>query len=278
MIIANLGFRDLQYVIAVAEHQSITRAAEACSITQPALSERIKRIESTLDAELFERSKGSIWVTSVGKRFAADARKLLNQITEIDQTISSSNQPLSGPLHVGTITTLGPYLMPYLLPVLRKQFPDLQLVLQESLTDRLLECLQTGLLDVVIAATPLNAHGINSVDLFHEPLILAAPTNHKISASKKVKAKDLCGDDMVLLEDGHCLTGHALDICPAKQRKNRRPLHATTLETLRQMVAIGAGYTLIPSLAVGPKPPLSKMIDYRELSGKRQYGRTIGLA
>ena len=278
MGITNLGFRDLQYVIAVADSGSVSRAAEACSITQPALSERLKRIETTLGVELFERNKRAIQITAAGERLVIKARQLLDEAIEIDEIVAASREPLSGPLHLGVITTLGPYLMPHILPPLRKQYPKLELVLQEGLTDTLLSTLQSGSLDVVIAATPLHVAGINQIELFHEPFFLAAPKDHEIANRSVVHASDLCGEDMVLLEDGHCLSGQALDVCPAKQRQNRKRLHAMTLETLRHMVATGAGYTLLPSLAVGAKPPLSNLIRYRELSGKRRYGRKIVLA
>ena len=278
MGITNLGFRDLQYVVAVAECGSVSRAADACAITQPALSERIRRIEATLGVELFERSKRATRVTPAGEQLVLKARELLDQAIEIDDIVTTAHEPLTGPLHVGVIATLGPFLMPHVLPRLRKQYPRLELILHEGLTDALLNTLQAGSLDVLIAAAPLHASGIEQVDLFHEPFVLAAPVDHALASKQAVHASDLCGDDMVLLEDGHCLSGQALDVCPAKQRQNRKRLHAMTLETLRHMVATGAGYTLLPSLAVGTKPPLSKLIRYRELGGKRQYGRQIVLA
>jgi LysR family hydrogen peroxide-inducible transcriptional activator len=278
MTVANLGFRDLQYVVAVAECGSVSRAAEACAITQPALSERIKRIETTLGVELFERNKRSTRVTAVGERLVLKARQLLDEALEIDRIVASAKEPLSGPLHVGVIATLGPFLMPYVLPSLREQYPNLELVLQEGLTDGLLDTLRAGSLDLVIAAAPLHGAGLEQIELFHEPFVLAVPHDHALARRKIVNASDLSGDEMVLLEDGHCLSGQALDVCPAKQRQNRKRLHATTLETLRHMVATGSGYTLLPSLAVGANPPLTDLIRYRTLGGTRQYGRTIVLA
>ena len=278
MSIRNLGFRDLQYVVAVAELKSFSRAAQSCAITQPALSERIKRIESNLGVELFERNKRALRVTPVGERLVIKARELLDDAAEINEIVSSSNEPLAGPLRVGVITTLGPYLWPLVLPVLRHDYPNLQLVIQEDLTESLISTLQAGSLDIAIVSAPLRAAGIKQMDLFHEPFVLAVPIDHEFSKHKVVKATQLRGDEMVLLEDGHCLAGQALDICPAKQRRNRNRLHAMTLETLRHMVATGAGYTLLPSLAVGPKPPLTKLVRYIQLGGKQQYGRKIVIA
>lgn len=278
MSIQNLGFRDLKYIVAVAESGSISHAAEACAITQPALSERIKRIEVTLDVELFERSNRAFRVTPVGEMLVQKARELLDETADFDEIISASREPLRGRLSVGIISTLGPYLMPLVLPSLRKTYPNLELILHEGLTESLVPSLQAGSLDLIIAATPLNATGLKEISLFYEPFVLAVPVDHELASRKVVNAKDLCGNDMVLLQDGHCLTGQALDVCPAKQRQSRRRLHAMTLETLRHMVATGAGYTLLPSLAVGSDPPLTELIRYRRLSGKRQYGRKIVLA
>jgi LysR family transcriptional regulator, hydrogen peroxide-inducible genes activator len=278
MSIRNLGFRDLQYVVAVAEHQSFSRAAEACAITQPALSERIKRIEFTLDVELFERTKRSLTVTAVGERLVARARALLQDAVEIDGMLTASREPLSGPIRVGVIATLGPYLMPLILPALCKQYPAVELILREGLTEPLLATLQAGDLDVVIAAAPLHAPGMTQLALFDEPFVLAVPIEHPLAQRPVVHATDLRGDEMVLLDDGHCLSGQALDVCPAKQRHNQNRLHAMSLETLRHMVAAGAGYSLMPALAVGRKPALSKLIRYKKLGGKRQYGRKLVLA
>ena len=278
MSIRNLGFRDLQYIISVAECGSFSRAAEACAITQPALSERIKRIEHTLDIQLFERNKRAFKVTPVGERLVRKARALLDDARDIDEIVSSSQEALSGPLRVGIIATLGPYLMPLVLPRLKKTYPKLELIIHEGLTDALVDTLQSGSLDMVIAAAPVNATGLEQLHLFQEPFVLAVPADHEFARRKEISARDLCGDEMVLLQDGHCLSGQALDVCPAKQRQNRNRLHAMTLETLRHMVATGAGYTLLPSLAVGKNPPLKDLIRYRQLSGKRQYGRKIILA
>lgn len=278
MSIRNLGFRDLQYIVAVAEYGSVSRAAEACAITQPALSERIKRIESTLNVELFERSTRALTVTPVGERLVHKARALLDDVVDIDEIVSSSREPLTGPFRVGIIATLGPYLIPLVLPRLRKRFPNLELILHEGLTEALLASLQAGSLDAVIAAAPLPVSGFDQLDLFYEPFILAIPVEHQLAKRKVVNATDLRGDDMVLLDDGHCLSAQALDVCPAKQRRNRNRLHAMSLETLRHMVAAGAGYSLMPSLAVGAKPPLTKLIHYKTLGGKQQYGRQIVVA
>ena len=275
MSIRHLGFRDLQYVVAVAECGSVSRAANACAITQPALSERIKRIESTLGVELFERSKRTLKITPAGERFVVKARELLDETVEIDEIVAAANAPLSGPLRIGVIATLGPYLFPHILQPLRREYPDLELILHEGLTDALIAALQAGSLDIVLAAAPIHVAGLDQTSLFYEPFVIAVPIDHELANRKTVRASELRGNDMVLLEDGHCLSGQALDICPAKQRQNRSRLHAMTLETLRHMVATGAGYTLLPSLAVGPNPALGNLVRYVQLAGKPRYGREI---
>ena len=210
----------------MAECGSFSRAADACAITQPALSERIKRIESTLGVELFERSKRAFKVTPVGERLVLKARELLDGAAGIDDIVTSSHEPLSGPLQVGIIATLGPYLMPLVLPRLRGKYPKLELILHEGLTDALIPTLQAGSLDVVISAAPISTPGLDQLDLFQEPFVLAAPIEHELARRKTVNAEDLSGDEMVLLQDGHCLSGQALDVCPTKQRQNHNRLHA----------------------------------------------------
>jgi len=278
MSFRHLGFRDLQLVVAVAEHGSVSRAAEACSITQPALSERLKRIETMLGTELFERGKRGVMTTPTGRQLVRKASAILDDAAELDEIASSSRAPLTGPLKVGVIATLGPYLVPLLLPTLRRRYPQLELVLHEGLTESLMSSLHAGAVDVVIAAAPLRADGIEQIELFEDPFVLAVPVGHDFADLSVVDPGELRGDDMVLLEDGHCLSGQALDVCPAKKKQSGKRLHAMSLETLRHMVAAGAGYTLLPSIAVGKKPPLSKLIRYISLAGDRSYVRKIVMA
>lgn len=153
-----------------------------------------------------------------------------------------------------------------------------EIIIHEGLTDSLIPKLQAGSLDMIVMAAPLHGNGLKKVDLLHEPFVLAIPIDHELASQNDIKAFDLCGGEMVLLKNGHCLSNQAPDICPAKQRNNRNRLHAMTLETLRHMVAAGAGYTLLPSLAVGNTPQLTKLVCYKKLSGKRHYGRNIILA
>lgn len=276
MSIRFLNLRDLAYVCALAEHRHFGRAAEACAITQPALSERIRRIEEALNTMIFERTKRSVLLTPTGQEIVDTARKVLDQADDIDTIANAEQQPLASEFRLGVIATLGPYLMPRLLGKLRRQYPNLQLRLTEGLTDRLLDELAAGVLDAVLAALPLPRADFNTKPLFFEPFWLAAPRDHRLATQKSVTARDIRGDEMILLEEGHCLSGHALDVCPTNRRGSAARLQATGLETLRHMVASGTRYTLLPWLAVGEQPMLEDLIAYKPFAGKSQ-GRTIGI-
>lgn len=276
MSIGHLNLRDLTYMCSVAEHLSFGKAAKLCAISQPAMSSRIQHIEEQLDCKVFERSKRSVMITEKGQKIVVLARSILDIAESIDQLTRAEIKPLTGELKVGIISTLGPYLMPLILSPLVKQFPKLKLQLTEGLTENLLSSLIAGSLDIVIAAKPIANHNLHSADLFFEPFTVAAPKNHPLTNSQPVPTSKLNGENMVLLEEGHCLSGQALSVCPAAKRRGENRLHATSLETLRHMVATGPNYTLLPYLAVGRKPPLKSLIDYLPLADKN-LGRTIVL-
>lgn len=276
MSVNHLNLRDLTYVCSVAEHLSFGKAATLCAISQPAMSSRILHIEEQLNCQIFERSKRSVMITEKGQRIVVLAQTILDKAEAIDQLTRAEVKPLTGELRVGIISTLGPYLMPLILSPLAKQFPELKLQLTEGLTEDLLSSLAAGSLDFVIAAKPITNHSFDSVDLFFEPFRVAVPKNHPLSNSQPVQTSRLNGEDMVLLEDGHCLSGQALSVCPAAKRSGEKRLHATSLETLRHMVAAGSKYSLLPYLAVGKKPALKALIDYLPLADKK-IGRTIVL-
>lgn len=274
MSITHLHFRDLRYLCAVAEHKHFGRAANACAVSQPALSERIRHIEATLDTTVFERSKRQVLVTDRGQQLITQAQKLLDTAAEADEICNKSAEPLSGPLKLGVIATLGPYLIPYLLRPLKKQYPNLALQLSEGLTEDLLDQLASGQLDMIIAALPIERTGFRHHALFFEPFYLAAPKTHPICDRDFITSKQLDGEEMILLQEGHCLSGQALNVCPAKKQLASNRLQATGIETLRQMIACGEHYTLLPYLSVGKNPPLKALIDYRPLDGA---GRSIAL-
>lgn len=289
MNIAGLTLRDLQYVVALADHRHFGKAARACHVSQPALSGQIKKIEQYLGVTLFERKlrrpapaaaatrPGSITLTEVGEAVVQQARIVLEEAEKIVTAAKSTRAPLAGPFRLGAIATLGPYLMPYLLGPLRKHFPKLALNLTEGLTDDLLDELRAGRLDAVLAAQTFDPDGLYMTRLFEEPFLLTAPKNHPLLANEPVKVSELRASEMVLLEDGHCLRDQTIAVCPPNRRGHIKEMHAASLETLRHLVASGAGYTLIPLLAVSDDPRLKDLIRYRRLEGKNT-ARTIVLA
>ena len=276
MSIHHLSMRDLSYVCAVSEHLNFSRAADASAITQPAMSERIRHVEEALGCPLFERNKRHVLVTQKGSQIVALARSILDAADAIDGVARSQESPLSGPLRLGVIATLGPYLMPHLLRPLAKRFPDLELQLTEGLTETLLDTLTSGGLDMVLAAQPVDRDNVRSTDVFFEPFFLAAPRGHSITLNTPVDARTLHADDMILLHEGHCLSGQALDVCPTRRRSGAQRLQATGLETLRHMIASGTRYSLLPALAVGKRPLLKRLIDYTPLADQG-VGRNIAV-
>ena len=276
MNITGLTLRDLQYVVAVADHGHFGKAARACHVSQPALSGQIKKIENYLGVQLFERGARRVAVTEVGRAIVPQARVVLDEAEKILTAAQSTHEPLAGPFRLGAIATLGPYLMPYILGPLRKHFPKLELRLKEGLTDDLLEELRAGQLDAVLAARTFDEHGLHVIPLFHEPFLLTVPAGHSLLDKNPVKVSDLRASEMVLLEDGHCLRDQTIAVCPPNRRGNIKETHVTSLETLRHLVASGAGYTLMPILAVTDDKRLKGLIRYRRLDGKNT-GRAIVL-
>lgn len=276
MSVKHLNLRDLSYVCTVAQQLNFGKAADLCAISQPAMSSRITHIEETLGCRIFERSKRQVLVTRKGHKIVAMAQSILDTADGIDLACREISEPLQGLLRLGIISTLGPYLMPFILGPLAKQYKQLELQITEGLTDSLLASLSSGALDVVLAAKPVEHDSLKSVDLFFEPFKLATPKNHPLAAKNPVPSSALNGENMVLLSEGHCLSGQALAVCPARKRKGQTTLQASSLETLRHMIASGKQYSLLPSLAVGKKPALKSLIDYTDLADPN-LGRTIVL-
>ncbi len=264
MTLASLSVRDLEYVVAVAEHGHFGRAAEACAVSQPALSAQIRKVENVLGLRLFERTRRRVLVTPLGAEIAAQGRVVLQEVRKLFETAGGQRGPLVGPFRLGVIATLGPYLLPHLLGPLRRRFPRLELFLREGLTRVLLQELRSGALDAVLAAAPIVDTALSVEPLFEEPFLLALPARHPLNRKPRVGTADLRADEMVLLEDGHCLRDQALEVCPNDRGGGRTPrLQATSLETLRHMVATGSGYSLMPALAAAND--VGRLIRYRRL-------------
>ena len=268
MNISWITLRDLEYLVSVAEHQHFGRAAEACHVSQPALSTQIRKVEDILGATLFERSNRRVVITSAGAAIAAQAMIVLEEARKIPALTKATDTPLTGPFRLGVIATLGPYLIPRILGPLRKQHPKLELLLKEGLTENLIQDLRKGSLDGVLAAPTFRKEGLRSIPLFTERFLLAASRSHPLATKKGLRTRDLKSDDMVLLEDGHCLRDQTMNICAPGRRGNFKEFHATSLETLRHLVASGFGYSLMPQLAVDSDSHLSGLLAYREFEGK----------
>ena len=242
--------RQLEYLVALADALHFGRAARSVAISQPALSAQIKELEELLGVSLFERSRPRVLVTGPGKEVVARARRLLAEIDELVNTATRTARPLCGPLWMGVIPTVAAYLLPRVLPAVRRGYPDLQLFLREDQTSRLVDLIAAGKLDVLLLALPAEAPGCDSVVLFREPFVAALPKKHPLAAKRRLHQRDLEDEVVLLLEDGHCLRNDAMAVCRASGAREADQVRATSLGTLTQMVAGGLGVTLLPSLAV----------------------------
>ena len=248
-----MNLRDLKYILAVAETRHFGRAAERCFVSQPTLSGQIKKLEDGLGVTIFERTNRSVEVTPIGETILTHARLALEQATAIEQVARAHQDPLAGPLRVGAIPTLSPYLMPLILVPLKRTYPQLKLVLFEELTDHLLARLRNHDLDVALLATPTEDPDLEAIPLFDEPFWLAHPRNHPIYDTDEITSQDLEKLDLLLLSEGHCLTEQVMEVCHLAERPQTGEMadvRAASLETLLQLVGAGFGCTLVPALAI----------------------------
>lgn len=254
-----MNLRDLQYLVAVADHRHFGRAAAACFVSQPTLSTQIRKLERELGVELFERTPRQVLLTEAGRRIVDRARVVLHQTDEIREVARRARDPEAGSLRVGLFPTLGPYLLPHIVPGLHERFPRLELLLVEEKTAVVLDQLRDGSLDAGALALPIASEGLHEEPLFTEDFVLAVPSGHPLaSADGPVDLSVLTGENVLLLEEGHCLRDQALAVCRLAGAAERYGFRATSLETLRQMVAAGVGITLLPELAVSPPVPSSE--------------------
>jgi LysR family hydrogen peroxide-inducible transcriptional activator len=274
MSLKNLSLRDLEYAVAVAEERHFGRAALRCHVSQPALSAQVKKLEDVVGAQLFERTPRGVLVTDAGKRLIRQARLMLDEGRRFLELASASGT-LSGELHIDAIATLGPYIVPHILRPLRKRFPEVAFVLGEGRTAGILASLAAGESDLALISTPIPDEGLSVVLLFEEPFVVIHPADMTLSKRTPVTIDDLDGQHALLLEEGHCLRDQALALCARADAKGHR--HATSLETLRHMVAAGAGYSLLPGLAAGDRETFGGLVRYTAIDDPRAF-RTIALA
>jgi len=254
-----VNLRDLEYVVALAEHRNFGRAAEACFVSQPTLSTQIHKLEAELGVQLFERGTRETFPTDVGRDVVARARAVLVEVASIRELARSGQNPAAATIRLGIFPTLAPYLLPHVIPSLHRDMPELELLIVEEKTAELLRRLRDGRLDVVIVATPIVEDGLQEDPLFIEDFVLATPADHRLALrGEPVSVAALADEHVLLLEEGHCLRDQALSVCHVVGAVERDGFRATSLETLRQMVAAGVAVTLLPMLAV--RPPVSNPV------------------
>ena len=247
---------ELKYIVAVARERHFGRAAEACHVSQPTLSVAIKKLEEELEVRLFERSATEITLTDLGGEIVRQAQSVLEQAAGIKEIAKRGKDPLAGPLRLGVIYTIGPYLLPDLVRHVIDQAPQMPLMLQENFTVRLLEMLRTGEIDCAIMAEPFPDAGLATAPLYDEPFMAAVPSSHPLAQRTSISAQELKAETMLLLGTGHCFRDHVLEVCPefARFASNadgiRRSFEGSSLETIKHMVAAGMGVTLVPRLSV----------------------------
>ncbi len=269
--------RQLRYLVAVAERRHFGRAAEACFVTQSTLSASIKELETLLGASLIERTKRSVMPTPLGRDIVARARAILRDLGDLVEAAGGSGEPLAGPLRLGVIPTIGPYLLPRALPALRAAYPALRLYLREEQTAPLLERLAAGDLDVLLLAFPYRSGKVATFVFADDPFWVAFPRDHAFSERERIEPADLAGETLLLLEEGHCLRDHALSVCERDGAERAGEFQATSLATLVQMVDNGLGLTLLPKMAIDAGATRGTGLAVRPLAAEA-VSRQIGLA
>ncbi len=248
-----MTLNELRYIVAVANERSFGRAAQRCFVSQPALSVAIQKLEEELGARLFERGKSEITVTTVGTRIVEQAQKVLEEAAQIREIAQKGRNPLAGPLKLGVIFTVAPYLLPDLVPALRDLAPQMPLELEENLTEHLESGLKSGRIDAAIIALPFAPPGILTEFLYEEPFQVVVPTGHKWASRKSIRSEELAAENPILLNVGHCFRDQVLDSCPELNRAETQVARTSSLETVRNMVASGLGVSVLPRDALTPK-------------------------
>ncbi|MEN5208446.1 LysR substrate-binding domain-containing protein [Stenotrophomonas terrae] len=272
-----MNLRDLKYLVALAEHKHFGRAAAASFVSQPTLSTQIKKLEEELGVPLVERAPRKVMLTPAGREAAARARNIVAEVEQMKEAARRARDPEAGTVRLGIFPTLGPYLLPHVVPAIRQRFPQLEMLLVEEKSDVLLAQLRNGQLDAVVLALPVADDQLHTEFLFEEPFVLAAPEGHPLTAHASLTLDDLSDQRLLLLQDGHCLRDQALDVCHMAGALEKSEFQATSLETLRQMVAANVGVTLLPMLAVKPPVARSENVRLIPFSGNPQPNRRIGM-
>lgn len=272
----DISLRDLEYVLSVARHLNFSRAAEECLVSQPALSKQIQRIEHQFGSPFFERTKRSVLLTRDGERFVALARQVLDAATSLAQLARPDDAPLVGPFRLGIIASACPTLLPLLLPEVPERFPGLDLLVQEGLTDTLIQALKRGSLDAVIAAPTFSDEGVTGISLAFEPFVLAYQAQAFPEIGSPLTVHQVPARALLLLEDGHCLKDQTLSLCRLDEAQLPQSQRAATLETLLQMAAVGLGVAVAPVLAIN-KSTANSGLSVARFTPSDTVGRVLTL-
>jgi LysR family hydrogen peroxide-inducible transcriptional activator len=270
-----VNLRDLEYLVAVAEYRHFGRAAAASYVSQPTLSTQLKKLESELGVALIERRPRQALLTAAGEQVVDRARAVLGEVDAIRGIARLATNPRAGRLRLGVFPTLAPYLLPHVVPNLRRRFPDLELLLVEEKSEVLVDQLRVGRLDAAILALPAPDPGLAGVPLFREDFLLAVPRGHPLADQERVSVGALEREHLLLLQDGHCLRDQALEVCAMAGAEEYVGFQATSLETLRHMVAAGVGVTLLPELSVLPPvahPDTVRLLRFADPAPHREIG------
>lgn len=270
-----MTLRELQYLVALATHGNFRRAAEVCLVSQPTLSTQIRKLEEELGVVLIERGPRKLMLTPAGRDAVERARRILGEVDELKEAARRARSAESGTLRLGVFPTLGPYLLPHVVPLIRARFPDLELLLVEDKSDALLARLTQGQLDAAFLALPVHDSRLHSEFLFEEPFLVAVPSDDPLARRPDISLDELGRHNLMLLEDGHCLRDQALEVCRLSGARETGEFRATSLETLRQMVAAGVGITLLPVLATKNRAPAAeniRLLPFRDAQPSRRIG------
>jgi LysR family transcriptional regulator, hydrogen peroxide-inducible genes activator len=272
---------EFRYIVAVAKELHFGRAAEKCFVSQPTLSVAVKKLEEELGVTLFERHQHEISITTIGQSIVKQAELILNETNNLKEIANQNKDELKGELKLGVIYTIGPYLLPKLIPAIQKHESEISLIIEEDYTKNLAPKLKSGDLDVAILSNPFEESGITTELLYKEPFQVALPKDHPLTKKKKLKASDLMNDTMLLLKAGNCFRDQIVELCPScvnplGENKNiQKTLESSSIETIRQMVAAGVGITILPSLSIEAQNGLDNLLEYRPFNNPVPYREII---
>jgi LysR family hydrogen peroxide-inducible transcriptional activator len=249
-----MTLNELRYVVAVAQERNFRRAAECCFVSQPALSVAIQKLEEELGIQIFERSKTKIALTAVGNLVIEQAQRVLEEAAKVKLLASEGHNPLVGPIRLGVIFTVGPYLLPKIIPILKKLAPAMPLDIEEGLTANIEQHLRSGHLDAAILALPFDVPGVITEPLYDEVFKVVVSSGHPWARMKSLRSGVLAKEKVLLLDSGHCFSNQVTEFCPELSRHSQDTVQGNSLETIRNMVATGLGVTVMPACATNPYP------------------------